>query len=136
MTAQPETAVERAAVAIAAVLDLDADDSTKAARAALEAVQPSPAMAERAARLLLTEAGVLPVVHTAIGNPKRPLCGNPDGPGPGGYTTYTLRGTCQACKDVLGFTEDQLAEWERWGREGIPEDQSIPSAQVIAEAGL
>jgi hypothetical protein len=109
----------------------------EAARAALEGAQPSAAMAERAARLLLTEAGELPVVHVAIGKPQRPLCGNPDGPGPGGYTSLTLAITCQGCMDAHGFTEDQLAEFDRWIQEGsIPEDRRAaqPLAEFLAEA--
>ncbi len=97
---------------------------------------PSPAMAERAARLLLTRAGVLPEVHTALGQPPRPLCGNPDGFGPGGYATASmLEVTCQGCLDKHGITEDQHAEYERWAQEGPPADQCVPSAQVLAEVG-
>lgn len=139
MTSLTETAVDRAAAAIADALDLDADDAYRAASAALEAAQPSPAMAVRAARLLLTKAGVLPEVHTAFGEPLRPLCGNPEGFGPGGHATLTLEITCQGCMDRHGFTEDQLAEFDRWAREGIPADQfamSSAEARAIVEAGI
>lgn len=119
MTAQPETAVDRAARAIADVIK-SGGGYTEAAIAALEAAQPSPAMAERAARLLLTKSGDLPEVHTAWKEPLEPFCGNPDGFGPGGHTTNVLRVTCQACNDKFGNSEDQLAEWERWAREGLP----------------
>jgi len=95
---------------------------------------PSPAMAERAARLLLTKAGALPEVHAAWREPLEPFCGNPAGFGPGGYSTHTLRITCKACTDKFGNTEDQLAEWERWTREGVPEDRRIPGPEVVAEA--
>ncbi len=131
-----EPAVQRAAGAIAIVI-LRGGDHAEAARAALEAAQPSPAMAEREARMLLTEKGILPEVHTAFGDPLRPLCGNPEGFGSGGYaTTSTLEITCQDCLDRHGFTEDEFAKFERWAQEGPPADQCIPSAQVIAEAGL
>jgi hypothetical protein len=85
-----------------------------------ETTQPSPAMVARAARLLLTKRGELPEVHAAWKEPLEPFCGNLDGFGPGGYSTYTLRITCQACNDKSEITEEQLAEWERWTREGLP----------------
>jgi hypothetical protein len=119
MSTQPEDAVQRAAAAIASVI-MRGGDHIEAARAALEAAQPSPAMAERAARLLLTKRGDLPEVHAAWREPLEPFCGNPDGFGPGGYSTHTLRITCRACTDKFGNTEDQLAEWERRAREGLP----------------
>lgn len=77
-------------------------------------------MAERAARLLLTKRGELPEVHAAWKEPPEPFCGNPEGFGPGGHTTCTLRVTCQACNDKFEFTEEKLAMWERWTREGLP----------------
>jgi hypothetical protein len=96
---------------------------------------PSGAMAIRAARLLLTRRGVLPEVHTAFGEPLRPLCGNPEGFGPGGHAALTLEITCQGCMDRHGFTEDQLAEYDRWTREGIPPEvleQSWSREEVLA----
>lgn len=97
--------------------------------------RPSEAMAIRAALLLLTQAGILPEAHVGLGDPLRPLCGKHE-PGTGGYTTNLLHVTCQGCMNLAGDTEEQLAEWERWTREGIPEGHAIPSAEVIAEAGL
>lgn len=119
MPTQPEAAVQRAATAIENVIT-HGGDHTEAARAALEAAQPSVPMAVRAARLLLTQWDLLPVVHAAWKNPPEPFCGNPDGFGPGGHATKTLAVTCQACTDKFGFTEDQLAEFDRRTREGLP----------------
>ena len=131
---ESETAVGRAAGAIAELLDLDTGDSIRAAVAALEAAKPSPAIAERAARLLLTQKGELPVVHAAWKEPLEPFCGSPDGFGPGGYATFSLRVTCQACNDKFGFTEDHFAMYDRWTREGVPADHRTPGAQATAEA--
>jgi hypothetical protein len=133
MSTPPEAAVQRAATAIAEVI-LRGGDHVEAARAALEAAQPSLAMAVRAARLLLTKWDLLPVVHAAWKEPLEPFCGHPEGFGPGGHATKTLAVTCQDCMDKFGFTEDQLAEYDRWTREGVPADRRIPGPQVVAEA--
>ncbi len=53
----------------------------------------------------------------AFGDPPRPWCGNPEGFGPGGHTTYVMATTCKGC---VGFTEAELAKYDRWGREGLP----------------
>jgi len=119
MPTPPETTVERAAAAIADVI-LRGGDHTEAARAALEAAEPSVPIAVRQARLLLTKWDLLPVVHAAWKEPLEPFCGNPDGFGPGGHATKTLAVTCQACMGKFGFTEDQLIEYDRISREGFP----------------
>ena len=130
MSTQPEAAVERAAAAIAEVI-MRGGDHTEAARAALGAAQPSPRMAVRAAKLLLTEKGVLPVVHCGdLQNPPRAIC-KVDDPGPGGFMFNLFDVTCPDCVTV---TEDQLAECDLWIREGIPADRRIPGWQVVAEA--